>query len=458
MTVQETLGAFVSETDYGDLPAKVVERAKYCLLDYLACALVGSRTLLAEKYYLLGKKMGGAPESTMMGDGCLVPAMWAATTNGTIGHIHELDDSCPGGGHTGTVVIPAALAVGEREGCTGKELLTSIVLGYDVACRVGGSVGPSHRGRGFHSTATFATFGAAAAAGKELGLDAEGLARAFGLASIQATGILEVHKGRSILKPVQVGKASGNGVLSAQFAKAGVPASKTILEEKYLKAFTDGDFDVDKITRSMGEDYAIMKTAVKFHPSCAHTHKAIDAAMALKREHSIEPSGIERVTVRSYSYAAKYMGGPDRYDPESITGAKFSIPYLIALVISNGAVDVGAFTPHYLGDEGLRGLMEKIEVVGDPELDRAGTRPQEVEVSMTDGNRYVHRVDTSRGDPKVLSLKDVAMKYQSIVELALPRREADILRKKILHLEEMEDLSDLRPYLATDRFSRPYLQ
>ena len=458
MTVQETLAEFVHDLEYDDLSDEVRKRTKYCLLDYIACALVGSRTLLAEKYYLLGKRMGGTPESVMIGDGGLVPAIWAATTNSTIGHIHELDDSCPGGGHAGTVTIPAALAIGDREESTGKELITSIVVGYEIACRIGRSFGPSHRRRGFHSTSTFSTFGATAAAGKLLGLDNEELARALGIACVQATGILELHKGRSMLKPVQVGKASGNGVLSVLLAKTGVPASVTILEQNYTKSFSNGDVDIGKMTRSLGRDFAIMNTSVKFHPSCAHTHKAIEAAIALKKQHHIEPSNVKKITVRSYTYASRYMGGPDRYKPETMTAAKFSIPYLVALVIDHGKVDVGDFVSDKLKNKKILDLMQKIEVVGDPAMDKIASRPQEVTVNMIDGSEYICLVDTTRGEPGVISFVDIEKKFKSLAERALLRREADVLQEKVLHLEELSNMRDLRPYLATDRFSRPCLQ
>jgi len=452
MTIQEVLGKFVEEIEFDDLPKEVIKRTKYCLLDYIACALIGSQTLLAEKYYYLGKKVGGIQESIMIGDGGLVPALWAAMTNSTIGHIHEYDDGCPGGGHTGTVVIPAALAIGDKMKITGEELITSIVMGYEIACRVGRSFGPSHGRRGFHSTSTFATFGATSAAGKGLKLNNKELARALGIACVQATGITEVHKGRSILKPIQVGKASGNGVFSALLAKKDIPISPKILEENYTKSFSDGDVDINKMIKSIGDDFAIMNTSVKLHPSCAHTHKAIEATMAIKREYNIEPTDVKKIIVRSYPYAAKYMGGPDRYNIQTITEAKFSIPYLISLVIDHGKVQVDDFIYKKLKSKKILDLMQKIEVIGDPVMDKMASRPQEVTITMIDGSEY-----SSIGERREVSLETIKRKFKCLAESILSRGDVNILQDQILNLEKLSNIQELHSYLIKDRFSHEFL-
>lgn len=453
MRIQENIAAFVNDINFEDLPESVVEQTKYCILDYLGCALVGSQTTLAEKYYYQGKRLGENQTSIMIGDGSLVSPIWASMVNGTIGHIHEFDDSCPGGGHTGTVVIPAALAAGNMVQINGTQLISSIVLGYEAACRIGSAAGPSHRNRGYHSTSTFTTFGAAVAAGKALQLNDFELSKALGIASIYATGILEVHKGKSILKPIQVGKSSANGVTSALMAMSGIPVSSTILENNFFKAFTEGDFNLDKITKNLGNNFAIEKTYFKPYPACGQTHKAIKATMEIKKNNNIIDSEINEIIIQTYTYAADHMGGKDRYNPQTITEAKFSLPYLIALIIDHGKINIDDFTDNKLSDKKIQKIMKKIRVFGDQKFDKTNKRPQKVTIKLKNEkvvSQYIENIN--------ISYREIERKYHLIAERALPKEDVYSLKEAIFNLENIKDINELNSFLITDRFSLPLLQ
>jgi 2-methylcitrate dehydratase PrpD len=453
MTLQENIASFVNNVNYEDLPESVVEQTKYCILDYLGCALVGSQTTLAEKFYYQGKRFGSNQASIMIGDGGLVSPIWAAMVNGTIGHIHEFDDSCPGGGHTGTVIIPAALAAGNMEKINGMEFISSVVLGYETACRLGSAVGSSHRNRGYHSTSTFSTFGASVAAGKAFKLNDFQLSKALGIASISATGILEVHKGKSILKPIQVGKSSANGVTAALMAMADIPTSLTILEDNFYNSFTDGDYDLDKICKDFLADFAILKTYFKPYPACGHTHKAIKAAILLMKKNNIVASDMNEILVQSYTYAAKHMGGKDRYKPQTITEAKFSIPYLIALIVDHKEINIDDFTDTKISDNQIKKIMKKIRVFGDSKFDKTKKRPQEVIFKLKNGEVYSKYIENTK-----ISYKEIERKYESLAKRALPKKDVYSLKKTVFNLENIRDINELNSFLVTDRFSLPLLQ
>lgn len=177
LSIADRLAVFIANLEYDALPKAVVEQAKRCLLDTIGVALAGSWTDTGKTFTSLAREWGGIEEATIFGDGVKVPSTNAALVNGTMGHVHELDDGHRFAlGHPGVASIPAAIAVAEKVGAGGKELITATVLGYDIFVRIAMAVNPSHRSRGFHTTGTCGTFGAAAAGGKILGLDEKGMA------------------------------------------------------------------------------------------------------------------------------------------------------------------------------------------------------------------------------------------------------------------------------------------
>ncbi|MEM3849036.1 MAG: MmgE/PrpD family protein [Zestosphaera sp.] len=261
----DQLAKFIYEVRYEDLPSEVVEKAKTCFLDYVGVALAGSRTEFGETITKFVKQLGGVGESTVIGDGSAVPSVNAAYVNGALVHIHELDDGHRVAmGHPGASVISAALAVGEKVNASGKELIEAIVVGYDIFIRMGVAVNPSHFRRGFHTTSTCGVLSAAAAAGKLLGLNTDGLGNALGIAATQASGLMEVTRGESVIKPLQPARAAQSGVLSALLAQSGLTAPKTML---------DGESGFLNICRYSGvhEGPHTCNPASSFHSGRVHT-------------------------------------------------------------------------------------------------------------------------------------------------------------------------------------------
>ena len=220
----------------------MINAAKESFLDFLAVSIVGSHKGDLSKImvpYLL--KLGGKKESTILGISKKVPSVNAALANGISGHSMDLDDGHRKAlGHPGVCVIPAALAVGELTGCSGKTLLTSIIIGYEIFVRIGKAVNPSLFSRGFHTTGVCGTLAAASAAAKVLSLDKEKIISTLGIAGTQSSGLLIVaHSGQTI-KPLNAGKAAQNGVLSALLSQAGAIGSSKIVEGKdgFIQAFS----------------------------------------------------------------------------------------------------------------------------------------------------------------------------------------------------------------------------
>lgn len=450
MTVQELIGRFAYDLRYTSLPEEVVLRAKYCLLDYLGVALAGSTSSLACRYYSLMKEIGGIKESIMIGDGGLVPAMWAATTNGAIGHVHELDDGDRFAlGHPGVTSVPSAIAVGEREESSGKEIITAIVLGYEVFSRIARAVNPSHRARGFHTTSTCGTFGAAIASGKLMGLDSDQLSSALGIAGIQAAGI--AHGGeKSLLKPLQVGKTCGNGVLAAMLAQMDIPTSTTIIDgERGFALAVSDNVDLDIITKDLGRHFKILDSYVKFHAACRHTHPSIDAVLDLRRRYDLRPNDVKRIVVRTYAAAAKLGTGPSRYRPLSPHAAKFSIPYVVAVAITEGKADIDSFSSKKIKDTTILGLSDKVKVEEDEKMTTKvpNKRGSTVEVETNDGHVLSSTFENPIGEPENLDFKKVEEKFYSLSIKRISEEKAKELYTMVMNLERVEDISILRGLL-----------
>jgi len=241
-TITDELTDFGVRLEYKDLPKDVVKQTKKSILDAIGVILAGSKSKTGEIFVSLVKEFGGVEDSTIFGDGSKVPPPNAALVNGTMGHIHELDDGHRFAlGHPGVTSIPAAFSVAEKIGASGKELIPAIVLGYEMFIRVAQAINPSHRERGFHTTGTCGTFGAAVSASKVVGLDKPDFVNAIGIAGVQAAGLMEVMRGESRIKPMNAGRAAHNGVLACLLAKRGLTAPNTILdgENGFFRAYSD---------------------------------------------------------------------------------------------------------------------------------------------------------------------------------------------------------------------------
>lgn len=266
------LAKYVTELKYEDLSNEVVEKAKMHLLDTMG-NMLGAFCMPWSKMVIdIVRKTGGVPQSKVFGVEEMYPIMMAALANGTIAHGIDADDSGarPSWAHPGSCIIPAAYAAAEAERATGKELITAIVSGYELNCRIDSAVYPGLRNRGFHATGVVGTFGAAAAAGKLIGLGEDQMVNALGLAGIQAAGLEEWLTSGDMSKRLHAGKAAMNGVLAALLASEGYTGPVTVFEGKYglLSTHADG-YDLNRLTERLGEEYKIL--GCKFKPyACCH--------------------------------------------------------------------------------------------------------------------------------------------------------------------------------------------
>ncbi|MBO9607625.1 MAG: MmgE/PrpD family protein [Paenibacillaceae bacterium] len=398
-TLSRALARYTVALDFERLPQEVVTFTKLCVLDWLGSALAGEKEAPVQMLHELVEEMGGNRQA-MLVTGGRSSALHAALVNGAASHVVELDDIHKASIiHAATVVIPAALAAAEWKGCSGKELIAAIVAGYEVCYRVGEAVSPSHYYY-WHNTATCGTFGAAAAAGKLLGLSEDQLVHALGSAGTQAAGLWEFIEDGAMSKQLHPGKAAMNGLLAAQLAARGFTAASRILEGRrgFGQAMSD-QFDPAKITDSLGSTFKITENSFKIHASCRHTHHAVDLILELMRDNALTHRDIGRIRVATYRTALTIT---DNGDPQSVYAAKFSLQFCAALAAVRQRAGLADFHERALVDPDIRALMARVEVDVDPRIDAAYPRQwgAAVTIERSDGVRFAGETDYPKGDPE----------------------------------------------------------
>jgi 2-methylcitrate dehydratase PrpD len=441
--VTRRLAEFSVETRYRDLPAEVVEKGKERILDTLGCMIAGCTEALASLMLKYVEETGGRPEATIVGFGHKTDVAKAALVNGTLGHALDFDDTqISFSGHPSTVILPATLSLGEKMNCSGEAILEAFLVGFEVACKIGRGVNPRLYENGWHATSVIGTLGAAVAAGKVLGLDADEMTSALGLAASQSCGLKENFG--TMTKPLHAGKAVESGVISALFAKDGFTASQQILEAKrgFCAVFSSGQFDLNPILENLGNPYDIISPGVhtKPYPSCLMTHQIIDAMLSLAESHNIQPEEVDSVVCEIAPLAS---GALIHSNPETGLQGKFSAPYVVAVSLLEPRVSLEQFTDQKVRDPKARAMMQKVKVTVHPELE-GEPPPVIVHIRLKDGKEYTQRVDIATGSPeKPLSLDRMIEKFRSCADAMINRKRIDEAIDMILRLEKLTDVTKL---------------
>jgi 2-methylcitrate dehydratase PrpD len=439
-----TLAAYVARLKHDDIPPEVQDRAKALTLDFLGSAIRARRD--AESTPSLLKmletlNLDGAGEATVFGDARTWTPAVAALLNGALGHSLDFDDTHADSSlHASAPVVPAAFAVGEMVGASGREVLTAIVAGYEVCCRLGNALDPtSHYARGFHPTATAGTYGAAAAGAKLFALSQDQIVAAFGVSGSQAAGSLQFLINGAWNKRYQVGAAAMNGVIAASLARNDFVGAIESVEGKHglLVGYSDNAHP-DKATAGLGATFETMKIGVKPYPSCRYTHAAIDALIAMRREHNLTPAQVKRVEIGLHRNGITLTGdtATKRY-PRSVVGGQFSMFFTGAVALDQGRFGWDDY--ERLGDAAIDALADRFDVVQDDRLEIGRTHPFGARVSIeTEDGVHERLYPDPSGEPT--SFPDRAAMQQKFLTLARPvlAGRADQLADAILSLERFD--------------------
>jgi len=449
----------LSKLDYKKLPLEVITKTKQCLLDYIGYTLDASRgEKAAEIIISIIKELGGKPESTILGYGFKTSCLLSAFANGAMGHMTELDDfHARSGTHPGDSIIAAALAMGEREGISGQELLIAIIAGYEATMRIGESVMPTHYWRGFHPSGTFNTFGAAVAAGKILNFNPEQMAGVLGLAGLQASGYFYfILESLRMPKDFNTGRAALSGVLAVLLIQKGFQGGKTVLESEkgFCKLFSDPfSIRLDRISDRIGQLFKIMEVGHKLYTGCRHLHGAINAALNILEKHPINPDEVEEVNARIYVTGASFVDDPEPWLPDRAGyGNRFSAQFNLAVALLEGKKGIQDLLNHNkvrekINDPAVREFMKKIKVIPDSDLDKVYPKARAAIVEIkTIEDTYSERVDFPKGEPEdPLTQKELEEKFMTLAENALLKR--DVIKKALKMINSIEELKDIKNLL-----------
>mgnify|MGYP002624016546 CR=1 FL=1 len=384
------LARLVAEARLEDMPAEVRHEGVRAFVNWLGCAVGGApHPGVAAAARAAAAFGGGEAVATLLGLRRRADPMAAALVNGISSHVLDFDDTHEAALiHPSAPVLPAALALAEARGADGAELLAAFLLGVEVACRVGRAVMPAHYDAGWHATGTLGAIGAAAAAARLLGLDAERTAWALGIAATQPVG-LRVHFG-SMTKSLHPGRAAQNGLLAALLAAEGFDAAPDAIEGRrgFAEVLTTG-FAPERIAEGLGARWEIMGNTYKPFACGLVVHPVIDCCLRLRAAPGFSAGAVERVRLRVHPLVMDLTG---KREPGSGLEGKFSVFHAAAVALLDGAGGEAQFSDARVTAPEVVALRRRVEAVVDP---ACGRTEAEVAVALRGGGAEELRAATA---------------------------------------------------------------
>jgi 2-methylcitrate dehydratase PrpD len=441
------LAAYMAAASRQRLPADVVEKTKHHILDSIAAMVSGTTLPPGQLAVSFAKQQGGAREAVIAGTSIVTSAISAATANGMTAHADETDDSHqPAFYHPGCAIVPAALAVGEREDATGQSLIRAVALGYDIGSRFNFALGAMQFHLAGRSTHSFgALFGAAAAAGSMARLRADGMRHLLSYSAQQASGISCWMR-----DPAHVEKAfdfggmpARNGVAAALMVAHGMTGVDDVLsgERNFLYAFgAEGRADV--LVDGLGSRYEILDANIKKWSVGSPIQAALDSVQALMRDHDLRPRHLTHLTIEVQDHEAAIVN--NRTMPD------ICLQHLVAVLLLDGTL---TFTSTHdlarMRNAAVLALRRKITLVGSAELTAAGGRQAIVTAALSDGRQLRHHTPAVRGTPRNPMTRDeIQEKSLDLLGPVLGERRARTLVETVWRLESVKGLLAIRPMLT----------
>ena len=431
-----TLANFVAATSWVDVATQSHE-AKRSILNFFATALGSAYDPAVASALRTLSPFSGAATSAIIGRPERLDALGAAFVNAISANLLDFDDT-----HLDTIIHPAApvaapvLALAQARGCSGQDAITAFILGVEVECRIGNAVSPGHYARGWHITSTCGVFGAAAACAKLLGLSADGIANAIGIAASQSAGIVENLP--SAAKNVSVGNAARNGLFAALLAAEGYGASARAIEGPLGWARAMGDEpDLERLIGGLGNSWEIARNTYKPYPAGIVFHAVIDACFKLRARLNRGVDDIVSITVQGSALLLARGDRPVRNQRD----ARVSIHHCAACALLSGAAGVPEFADPMVFRPDIVSLRQKVRAELDTSLPDGAAR---VGIHLASGETLSETVMAARGslaDP--LSDFDIEAKLRDCSRLGGTAWNADTVIEDVWRLDALADVSSL---------------
>ena len=449
----KSLASHIVKTNYEDIPAKFINITKMNILDSMGTLIAGFSSAGCQTIVEMVKEWGGKAESTILMYGGKAPAHSAALANAVMSRALDFDDAEENGMHPSAALMPEAMAVSESlGGVSGKELLTAVALGADVAGRINYATLDYH---GFDPTLSCLMFGTTTVAGKLLGLNEEQMWNALGFALNECSGTFQSNIDGVLSVRLNQGLVASEGIMCAQFAKRGLTGVKNIGQGVYgyFHLYSNDKGDLELLTRDLGKVFYGQQTIFKRWPSCGATLAATDVTVDFV-EKGLKPEDVEDITVTVGKFTYNLVGHPFKIGPNPPVDAQFSIQY----AISNALLRKKPTLTHFnakecILDDKVQELIKKVKVVLDDRISPAGGDylKTTLDVKMKDGKVLTGSMIRAKGFPEnPVSMEDVVMKYRDNVQFAqkkLPSVKTDKIIELVNGLENVRSTNDFIPLI-----------
>ncbi len=444
--VMPKLAAFTSSLRYQDIPTRPLEIAKTAIMDTLGVSLAGGKEESARVMGRLALEEHARQESTVYGQRFKSSALQAAMVNGTAAHAHDFDHSFVRGGQPTSPIIPAIFSLADALGSSGQQILEAYVAGVEVVARLVFSV-TGAGGTGWHANNTLGVFGASAGCAKLLGLKASEIEMALAIAASMGSGVTANFG--TMTKPLHVGLASRNGVLSARLAQSGFTANTQVLEAK--NGFFDSYYQTGKpdmrVFDDLGTRYALEQYGVRFkpYPCGGLTHTAIYTTIRLREEHKLTADSVDHIDVAVPADTAEPL--VYRVPKTSLEG-KFSMPYLIARALIDGNVSLDTFSDEAVRNEVARQLLQRVDMTVDSRLQAGsdGSRPASVSIRLKNGQTLAATEKFPKGSPQLpMTSEELVAKFRACARGVISDTSCN---RALGYLGTLETMRSIRPLVT----------
>ena len=440
--------SYLCGCSFDDFPMEVITRAKEVLADNLSVIAAGTQEEEVKGLIQRLVLPGGPRKASLPGAGIRTESLKAGLINGTAGTFLELDEGNQfARGHPGIHVVPAALAIAEENGLTGKMLLTALVLGYEISARIGigSKIRPS-----MHPHGTWGTVGAAVAVGKLMRYDEPTMKQIINVSSSLglATSRRTMLEGGTV-RNVYAGVSGYMGLLAHDLVQSGFTGEADGLRTVFGAVVSD-TFNPEALTEDLGKRFEIARNYFKRHACCRYNHGSLDALaeiIANRPDGRIRPDEVAKIEVETYSLAAQLC---DR-NPENTLAAKFSIPFAIATFIVNGHAGVSCFKMQAVNNPLIRALAQKVNVSEDPKLTAMmpERRPSRLLITMTNGEKLNAEAYVNKGDfEDPYSAEELREKYYGLADPIWGHETANKIHNRVMSLEDVDDTNRLTSLIA----------
>jgi 2-methylcitrate dehydratase PrpD len=448
---------FIAGARLDDFPREAIAIGKRCVADGIAVMLAGSTQPASRIVADYVMPDSGRREATVFGPASeSISAPLAALVNGTSGHALDWDDTQLATSadrifglltHPTIPPLVAALALGERADVSGAAFLEAFLTGFEVECKIAEAISPAHYKKGFHSSGTIGTFGAAVAAAKLLGLDPAQVRHALAIAASSAAGI-RVNFG-SMTKPLHVGRAAQNGIVAAELAGRGYSGGSDALDPPwgFFQAFSHGEgFDPERIIGKLGDPHTIVwpGVSIKPYPCGVLGHPTMDAMRRLVIDNDVSPAGIVAIRVR----AGSNILNPLRYAfATNELEAKFCPAFMVSAIALRRKAGIHEFNDEFVRSAPVQAMMRKVEVVLDPGIEALGWEKirSTVEIDLADGRRLEQAADDRyRGGPDLpFTREELFEKFSDCASLLLDEEQVARAFEMAESLDELDQIKEL---------------